>query len=141
MNNFMQFVEFANNFTKFLELASKFYEVCRSCKQLCKVRRSEKKLYKVHKICKQLYKVCWTLRSFWIGRLDLSAWKFFLYLSFTHSNIFLGKNKCFVNTFHVSWILFTKKLNRGHYVRVDKIFGTVKKWSLVTLDRWLFCAV
>ena len=27
------------------------------------------------------------------------------------------------------------------YERVDKIFGTVKKWSLVALDRWLFYAM
>ena len=38
-------------------------------------------------------------------------------------------------------ILFTKKLNSGHYRRMDKIFGTVKKWSLVILDRLLLYAV
>ena len=82
-----------------------------------------------------------TLWNTWIGRSDLSVWEFFLYFSFTRSNIFLGKHKCFMNTFHVSWILVTSKLSCGHYIRVDKIFGTVKKWSLVTLDRWSFYAV
>ena len=155
MNNFTKFVEFTNNFTEFLELTSKFYEVHRSCEQLYKVSRSEKKFCKVHKILKQLWEVhgdlqitfgksvkpTKTLWSVWIGRLDLSAWKFFLYFFFTGSKIFLGKHKCFVNTFHVSWILFRNKLNHGHCIQVDKIFGTVKKWLLVTIDRWPFYAV
>ena len=40
-------------------------------------------------------------------------------------NILIGKYKCFENTFHVSGILFTNKLNSGCYIRVDKIFGTI----------------
>ena len=59
-------------------------------------------------------------------------------LSFTHSSILIGKHKCFVNTFHVSCIFFKNELNCGCYIRVDKVFGTVKKWLLVLLDRW-FC--
>ena len=114
VSNFTKFVELASNFMKYLGLASKFYEVCRSCEQLYKVSRTEKKLCKVHKICKQLYEnlqttsqsLCdlpvtfgksvrpaKTLWSFWIGKSDSSAWKFFLYLSFTCSNIFLDKHK------------------------------------------------
>ena len=29
----------------------------------------------------------------------------------------------------------------GRYIRVNKTFGTVKKWSLVALDRWSLCTV
>ena len=67
--------------------------------------------------------------------------KVLLYLSFTRSNILIGKHKCFMNTFHVSQILFMNKLNHGHYIRVDKIFGTVKKWLLIASERWSFYAV
>ena len=41
---------------------------------------------------------------------------------------------CFMNT-------FTNKLNSDPYIRVGRIFGTVKKWLLVVLDRWSFYAV
>ena len=155
VNNFRKLAEFASNFTKFVGLTNNFYKVRRSCKQLCKVS-----FCKVRKNCTKfvkfgnnftkfgglpnnLWTVCKTCKNFldsegfWIGRSDLSAWKFFLCLSFTSSNIFLSKHICSVNTFHVSWILFMKKLNSSHYIHVDKIYGTVKKWLLVTLDRWM----
>ena len=151
VNNFRKFAEFANNFTKFVGLTNNFYKACRSCKQLCKVSRSEKNFTKFAKfrnnftkfvgLPNNLWTVCKTCKNFldsegfWIGRSDLSAWKFFLCLSFTSSNIFLSKHICSVNTFHVSWILFMKKINSSRYIQVDKIYGTVKKWLLVTLDR------
>ena len=74
-------------------------------------------------------------------KVGFKSLKVFIYLSFTRLDILISKHKCFVNTFHVSRILFTNKLNSGRYIQVGKIFGTVKKWSLVALDRWLFYAV
>ena len=65
----------------------------------------------------------------------------FFLLSLTRSNILIGRHKCFMNTFYVSWVLFTNKLNSSHYVQISKIFGTVKKWLVVALDRWSFCAM
>ena len=44
--------------------------------------------------------------------------------------------KVFLLNINVSQILFTDKLNKGRYKQVDKIFGTVKRCSLVALDRW-----
>ena len=67
--------------------------------------------------------------------------KVFLYLCFTCLNTLIGKHRCFINTFHVSLILCTNKLYGSCYIQVYKIFGTAKKWSLVALDRWSFCAV
>ena len=110
----MKFVEAANNFIKSVGLANNFSKVRKACKNFTKF-------------------VDWKVR--------LKCLKVFLYLSFTCSNILIGKHKCFVNNFHVSWILFTNELNRGRYLRVDKIFRTVKKCSLVALDRWSLCAV
>ena len=123
----MKFVELASHFMKFVGLAENFYEVHRSCEQL----------YKVHGTCLTFCKATRpskTLWSLYFGRSDLSTWAFSL--SFACSNILIGKHKCFGNTFHLSWILFTNKFNCGCYIWVDNIFGTVKKWSLVTLDRW-----
>ena len=117
VNNFAKFVKFvksANNFTKFVGLANNFW--------------------KVHKTHKNFMK-------FADQKVILKCLKVFLYLSFTRSNILIGKHKCFVNTFHVLWILFTNKLNSDPYIRVGRIFGTVKKWLLVVLDRWSFYAV
>ena len=86
-------------------------------------------------------RTCKNFMEFADWKVGFKYLKVFLYLSFTCSNILNGKHKCFVNTFHVSWILFTSKLNNGCYIRVGKMFETVKKWSLVALDRWLFYAV
>ena len=48
-----------------------------------------------------------------------------------------GKHFCDKN-----FLLFNNLLlNSGRYIRVGKIIGTVKKWSLVALDRWLFYSV
>ena len=79
----MKFVEAANNFTKFVGLAN----------NLWKVRKTSKNFMKF---------VDW--------KVGFKCLKVFLYLSFTRLNILIGKHKCFVNTFHVSWILFTNKL-------------------------------
>ena len=112
--HFMKFVEAANNFAKFTGLAKNFW----------KVRKNRKNFVKF---------VYWKV---WFKCL-----KVFLYLSANPLNILIGKHKCFVNTFHISWILFTNKLISGHYMRVGKIFETVKKWSLVALDRCSFYTV
>ena len=109
---FVKFVEAAKNLIKFVGLANNFWKVCKTRKNFMK---------------------------FADWRSDLSAWKFFF--KFHSWNISVGKHKCFVNPFHISWILFTNKLNSGCYIRVGKIFGTVKKWLLVALDRWSFYAV
>ena len=64
----------------------------------------------------------------------------FLYLSFTLLSISIGKHvSCIPVMFHEYFS--QNKLNSGRYIRVDKIFGTVKKWLLVVLDRWLFYEV
>ena len=142
--HFTKFIKFANNFTKFAEFANNFTKLAEVRKNFAKFANSQTTLQSSWDSPTTFGKSIRppkTLWSFWIGRSDLSAWKFFHYLSFTRSTILLGKHKCFVNTFHVSWILFTNKLNRGRYIRVGKIFGTVKKWSLVALDRWSFYAV
>ena len=111
---FTKFVEAANNFTKLKGLANNFWEVRKTRKNFMKFVD-----WKVGFIC----------------------WKVFLYLSCALLNTLIGKHKCFVNTFHVSWILFINKLNRGCDIGVGKIFATVKKWSLVASDRWSFYAV
>ena len=145
-NNFIK-LEVRKNFAKFVGLADNFYEVHGSCKQLCKVSRSEKKFTKFIKFVNNFTKFAnsfWKVRKICKNLLKCLDWKVgfksFLCFSFTRSNIFCAKLKCFVNTFHVLWILFTNKLNRC-YTRVDKIFGTVKRWSLVALDRWSFYVV
>ena len=97
----MKFVEVANNFTKFVGLTNNFW----------KVRKTRKNFVKF---------VDW--------KVGFKCLKTFLDLSFTRSNILIGKHKCFVNTFQVSRIRFTNKLNRGRHIRMDKIFWTVKKW-------------
>ena len=75
-------------------------------------------------------------------RVRLIPWRILCFsLSFTCLNILIDKHNCFVNTFHVLWILFTNKFNSGCYIRVDKKFGTTKKWSLVMLYRCLFYVV
>ena len=134
VNNFMKFIEFANNFTKFMRLTTNFYEIHRSYKQLKKFVGLTNNFWKVHKTHKNFMKfVDW--------KVGFKCLKVFLCLSFTHLNILIGKYKYFVNNFHVSWILFTNKLNSGCYIRVHKIFGTAKKWLLVMLNRWSFCSV
>ena len=70
------------------------------------------------------WKVCKSRKNFvkfvdW--KVGFKCLKVFLYSSFTRSNIVIGKHKCFVKTFHVSWILFTNKLNCGRYIQVEKI--------------------
>ena len=111
---FVKFAEAVNNFTKFVGLANNLWKVCKTSKNFMKL-------------------VDW--------KVGFKCLNVFLYLHFTCLNILIGKHKCFVNTFHVSWILFTNKLNGGRCVQVDKIFGTVKNWSLVALDRWSFYAM
>ena len=125
VNNFRNFVELAHNFMKLVELANNFRKFVGLANNFCKVRKTFKNFVKFVD---------------WKGRFKCRL-KFFLYLSLTRSNVLIGKHKCFLNTFHVSWILFTNKLNRGRYIRADKIFGTVKKWSLVALERWSFYTV
>ena len=71
----MKIVEAANNFTKFVGFANNFWEV----------RKTRKNFMKF---------VDW--------KVGFKCVKVFLYLSFTRSNILLGKHKYFVNTFHVS---------------------------------------
>ena len=107
--NFAKFVKFSNNFAKFVGLADNFYEVHGSCKQFCKVSRSEKKFTKFikfvnnfTKFANSFWKVCKTCKNL-LKCLDWKVgFKSFLCFSFTRSNIFRGKLKCFVNTFHVS---------------------------------------
>ena len=96
---FMKDVEAANSFAKFVGLVNNFWKVC----------KTRQKLY--------VKFADWKVR--------FKCLKVFLYLSFTCSNILIGKHKCFVNTFQVSWIFFTNKLNCGHFIQVGKIFGTV----------------
>ena len=143
---------------KFYKICKQLYKVCRICQQLFEVFRICQQIWEVQGICKQLL---WSLQKLqrnlqsslyspitfgkslrpanW--KVGFKCLKVFLYLSFTCLNILIGKNKCFVKTFHVSWILFRSQLNRGCYMRVDKIFGAVKKWLSVALDMWSFCAV
>ena len=133
-NNFMNIVEFANNFTKFVEFANNFTKFVglTTFKKFVEAANFTKfvgltsNFWKVRKTCKNIMRfVDWKVR--------FKCLKVFLYLSFTHSNVLIGKHKCFMNTFHVSWILFTNKSNSGCYMQVNIIFGTVKKWWLVAL--------
>ena len=66
-------------------------------------------------LANNFWKVCKARKNF-MKFVDWKLGKFFVYLSFTCLNILIGKHKCFVNTFHVSEILFTNKLNSGHYI-------------------------
>ena len=106
-NHFTKFVEFANNFAKFVGLGNNFNEVHRSCKQLYKVCGLANNFCKVHKTRTNFKFVDW--------KVGFNCLKVFPYLCFTHLNILIGKHKCSVNTFHVSWILFTNNWKNRHY--------------------------
>ena len=71
----MKVIEAAHNFAKFVGLANNFW----------KVRKTRQKLY-----------------EFADWKVGFKCLKVFLYLSFTCSNILIGKRKCFVNTFQTS---------------------------------------
>ena len=123
-NNFRKFIEFANKFTKFVDFADNFTKfeglANNNFTKFTKFVGLANNFWKVRKTSKNFLKfVDWKVR--------FKCLKVFLYLSFIPLNISIGKHKCFMNTFHVSWILFTDKLNSGRYIQVDKIFGTVKK--------------
>ena len=72
---FMNFAEAANNFTKLVGLANNVWKVCKTTKNFMKF-------------------VDWKVR--------FKCLNIFLYLGFTHSNILIGKHKCFMNAFYVS---------------------------------------
>ena len=122
---FIKFVEAANNFAKLAEVRKNFTIFAKFGNNFTKFVGLPNNLWTVCKTCKNFL----DSEGFWIGRSDLSVW-----------NVFLSKHICSVNTFHLSWILFMKKINSSRYIQVDKIYGTVKKWLLVTLDRGMdFC--
>ena len=132
--NFAKFLRFANNFTKFVDTQTTFMKVVEAANNFAKFVGLANNFWKVRKTGQKLMKF-----AGW--KVGFKCLKVFLYLSFTRSNILIGKHKCFVNTFHVSCILFTNKLNSGRYIRLCKIFWIAKKSSLVSLDRWSFYVV
>ena len=69
---FMKVGEAANNFAKFMGLANNFWKVCKN------------------------------FMKFAEWKVGFKCLKVFLNLSFTRSNILIGKHKCFMNTFQVS---------------------------------------
>ena len=163
-NNFTKFVGLANNLMKFPEAANRYKKLPEVRKNFGKFQKFpsnltnlwdlQKTYMKFIKAANNFTKFIRLANSFWEGfktrknSIKFADWKagfkclkVFLYLCFTCSNILFGKHKCFVNIFHVSGILFTNKLNSGCYIQKGKIFGTVKKWWLVVLDRWSFYAV
>ena len=82
VNNFTKFVEFANNFMKFLEFPNNFTEFVGLASDFCKVCKNRKNFLKF---------VHW--------KFGFKSLKVFLYLSFTCSNILIGKDKCIMNNF------------------------------------------
>ena len=94
---------------KFVGLATNFYEVRRSCEQLCKVTKFVGLTNNFWKVCK----TCKNFMNFVDWKFGFTCVKVFLYLTFTHSNILIGKYKFFVSTFYDSGIFLTDKLNIG----------------------------
>ena len=78
----MKFEEAASNFKKFVGLANNFWKVLKTPKNSMKF-------------------VDW--------KVGFKCLEVFLYLSFICLNILLGKQIGFMNTFNVSWILFTNE--------------------------------
>ena len=129
-NNFAKFVEFENNYTKFIEYANNFKKFKGLTNNFVEAAINFKKLVRLAINFWRVRKTRKNLMKFVDWKVGFKCLKVFLYLRFTRLNILIGKHKFFVNTFHVSQVLSTNKLNSGRYIRVDKILAAFKKRSL-----------
>ena len=91
----MKFVDAANNFIKLAEVRKNFANFVKFWSTFTKFVGLANNFYEVRTSWEQLCKV------------SRSEKNFTKFVKFTRSNIFLGKHKCFVNTFHKYIVVVT----------------------------------